>query len=877
MSNRFVERVNPAINVVGPPGPAGPAGPAGINAFTTTTAPLAVPLVGSSVTVQLATTAWVGVGQVIYIDGAGYYSVVSVDSGVQLTILNLGYPGNAVPPYVAPIASHVGPGGLQGPAGPNYFNVTQANTFVGGEAVYFDGTTWLLAQANSGLTLGLGLVQNPTATDFEVVYVGPITGIATAYAPMVAGNYYFLSTTSAGQLTATAPTLAGTHSQPILFATSTTGGLVLQYRPSENTAPSAATARFGNVAVVDAVNGNDGTASVNGLPFLTVNAAVTAIGLLGSPGTVWILPGTYNVTPFTIPAGCALRGMNTQTCVIRIANAAVNTTLVTMGDNTRIEDLSLSLASSNTVDLTGVEFPGTTAQTAKIRTCVITVNNAGVAVAATTNVYGIRLSGSNPATSRSFSFNFIRGTTVNVLSNGAGNTVGIYMDGSAQASTRDTNVYVAQPTDLTSAGLYVGVWANDVSGLGTLQLRTTTVGGPGYVGSTNRAPVRVLALTNVTLTGPQTVDGITLNNGDRVLCTGQTTGTENGIWVVNTAPLGAWSRGADMGVGSNANRAWVPVSEGTYAGQAWLCTAGYNAPGSPVVTGPFVVGTSVLTFQYSSSGYDYKIPARAVERVASLALNGAATVDGVALATGDRVLATAQVAAVDNGIYVVNTAGAWTRALDLPTNANPQDAYVIVTGGTTYKHTAWQCSTGGTVGTTAQTWNRAYFGADILQEYPSYGNTTAGLQVGPGVELMSQLAGGAPFSSFVSPTVLTYGLKGNMPNGTEYLWPGVQAQSDNKEQFYRIQQDTLAFGLSVNARTAPNAVTCSAQVNKSWSGLEGTGVPTPLTISWTDGVLQQQNYNVSIKMSRGNYISLGVTGSNTVNNIDMTVEVDLFG
>lgn len=52
--------------------------------------------------------------------------------------------------------------------------------------------------------------------------------------------------------------------------------------------------------------------------------------------------------------------------------------------------------------------------------------------------------------------------------------------------------------------------------------------------------VRAATTTNITLSGNQTVDGITLANGDRVLVKNQTTASQNGIYSVNSS--GSWSR-----------------------------------------------------------------------------------------------------------------------------------------------------------------------------------------------------------------------------------------------------------------------------------------------------------------------------------------------
>jgi phage-related tail fiber protein len=58
-----------------------------------------------------------------------------------------------------------------------------------------------------------------------------------------------------------------------------------------------------------------------------------------------------------------------------------------------------------------------------------------------------------------------------------------------------------------------------------------------------KRPVRCAANSNVTLSGLQTIDGIVLVEGDRVLLTGQSTGAQNGIWIAST---GNWTRPKDF-------------------------------------------------------------------------------------------------------------------------------------------------------------------------------------------------------------------------------------------------------------------------------------------------------------------------------------------
>ena len=91
----------------------------------------------------------------------------------------------------------------------------------------------------------------------------------------------------------------------------------------------------------------------------------------------------------------------------------------------------------------------------------------------------------------------------------------------------------------------------------------------------------------------QSIDGVTLQTGDRILIKNQTTASQNGIYNVNAS--GAPSRTTDMATGSNAAGAFVFVEQGTVnAENGFTCTSD---------TGSAVVGTNNLTFaQFSGAG-----------------------------------------------------------------------------------------------------------------------------------------------------------------------------------------------------------------------------------------------------------------------------------
>jgi hypothetical protein len=235
------------------------------------------------------------------------------------------------------------------------------------------------------------------------------------------------------------------------------------------------TMQMGHIARVDSYYGNDSTGTLGGLPFASVQAALNVCSYGDS---VWVLPGTYNLTAGIVMAtGISMRGFSVQTTTIQMLGVTANTTLLTMSSNSRIEDLTLKLTSAGHYTLKGIVFGGTTTADAKLRTCVLTVDNSAASASGTSNVYGIECNGTGTLGSGSFSYNSLKGSTVNVYSNGGGNKRGVLVSTANVVSTRDLNIYVAQPSNTTtSTGSYVGVETADPSNVGSIQMRSTTVG-----------------------------------------------------------------------------------------------------------------------------------------------------------------------------------------------------------------------------------------------------------------------------------------------------------------------------------------------------------------------------------------------------------------
>lgn len=80
-------------------------------------------------------------------------------------------------------------------------------------------------------------------------------------------------------------------------------------------------------------------------------------------------------------------------------------------------------------------------------------------------------------------------------------------------------------------------------------------------GLSPKTACKAATTANITLSGAQTVDGVTLTTGDRVLVKDQSTDSQNGIYDYNSA--GAWTRSTDADTGAELVGAYTVVTAGT--------------------------------------------------------------------------------------------------------------------------------------------------------------------------------------------------------------------------------------------------------------------------------------------------------------------------
>lgn len=134
---------------------------------------------------------------------------------------------------------------------------------------------------------------------------------------------------------------------------------------------------------------------------------------------------------------------------------------------------------------------------------------------------------------------------------------------------------------LLTALMALFLWAGLAQGQSTVTERIGGVSASLAV----KAPAKAATTANITLSGLQTVDGVALATGDRVLVKDQTTATQNGIYQANTS---TWTRAADFDGGRDvAKGTSVLVTDGTAnANTYWRVSA----------SNPITIDTTSITF-----------------------------------------------------------------------------------------------------------------------------------------------------------------------------------------------------------------------------------------------------------------------------------------
>lgn len=245
-----------------------------------------------------------------------------------------------------------------------------------------------------------------------------------------------------------------------------------------------------------------------------------------------------------------------------------------------------------------------------------------------------------------------------------------------------------------------------------------------------KAPCLAASSSNLTLSGEQTVDGIALTDGDRVLVNGQTLAYDNGIYLVSTS---AWSRAPDMsGSDEVATGTMVAVTGGTSnSGVYWLTTSG-----------DITLGTTNLTFAYLTFA-----------SLASLIITGALSVGGILTTAG-------QVAfpATQNASSNANTLDDYKEGSTTPTPTAGSGTFTSASAELRYTKIGRRvfCSAKLTV-TTLGTAGGAFFIPIPFTNNSSYTGHGGGIRTSDGVGLSVYVSASASYVSMLLATGATIG------------------------------------------------------------------------------------------------------------------------
>jgi hypothetical protein len=215
-----------------------------------------VPAVSSNVSVTVLSTAFMVVGQILYIATAGYYSVSSITSGTVAALTNLGYTGNATPATVITTGQAVSSGGTAGAAGsPGSTGPTGApggtgptGTPGGTGPTGSPGSTGPTgspgstgptgsAGANAFTTTTASFTQPAVSSNVNVSVVSTAFMVPGEILYVASGGYYSVSSITSGTVVvltnlgytgnaapaATVPSLGGVSSGGVAGATGSTG------------------------------------------------------------------------------------------------------------------------------------------------------------------------------------------------------------------------------------------------------------------------------------------------------------------------------------------------------------------------------------------------------------------------------------------------------------------------------------------------------------------------------------------------------------------------------------------------------------------------------------------------------------------------------
>ena len=345
---------------------------------------------------------------------------------------------------------------------------------------------------------------------------------------------------------------------------------------------------------------------------------------------------------------------------------------------------------------------------------------------------------------------------------------------------------------------------------------------------------RVVTTTNITLTGgaPTPVDSVNLSVGDRVLVTGQSTGSQNGLYQVQT-------------VGSGANGTWVRTSDGNEtgeieAGMIVMVTEGTiyaDTQWKLITDDPITLGTTALTFtqNYSANSISSGTSNVVINSNANVTVSSAGTANVLTVSnTGAFVSGVVSATGNITGNYILGNGALLTGVSTTSSNINNGTSNVTVV------------SSGGnvTVGI-GGTGNVAVFstsGLDVTGRISATGNITGG----------NIVSGGGVGGNITGANVIS----GNTFNATTVSATG------NITGNYILGNGALLTGVSTTSSNINNGTSNVTVVSSGGNVTVGIGGTGNVAVFSTSGLDVTGRISATGNITGGNIVSGGGVGGN---------------
>ena len=243
----------------------------------------------------------------------------------------------------------------------------------------------------------------------------------------------------------------------------------------------------------------------------------------------------------------------------------------------------------------------------------------------------------------------------------------------------------------------------------TLPTSTGTLVGSGDTGTVTNAmlagSITASKMNNAIFADLETL-GAPASDGQFIVATG------SGAFAYESANTARTS----LGLGTGDSPTFTSLTLSGQAAALAMNSQKITGLATPTADGDAATKSYVDSVAQGLSAKDAVRVATTANGTLSSAFANGQTVDGITLATGDRILIKNQTAGAANGIYTVNASGAPTRAVDFDANAEvAKGAYVFVEEGTTNADAGFVLTTDGaiTLGTTALAFTQFSGAGDI--------------------------------------------------------------------------------------------------------------------------------------------------------------------